>query len=80
MANLELLRKRIRDSGMTVTSVTKKAGICRETFYNRLQGRGEFRASEIHALSDVLKLSGKEIDVIFFKTEGELKSQKEEGV
>lgn len=67
MANVELLREKIRDSGMTVTSVTKKAGILRETLYNRLNGKGDFTASEIVSLSAALQLSKTERDKIFLE-------------
>lgn len=60
------LRKRIKDSGMTMVAVAKKTGILRETLYNRLNGKGEFNASEMMALSSVLGLSNDERDSIFF--------------
>lgn len=74
MVNIDLLEKRIRDSGMTMVTIAKKCGILRETLYNRLKGRGEFKASEILKLSEVLRLSVKERDSIFFAPISELKS------
>lgn len=65
MTDIELLKTRIIDSGMTVTSVCLKAGIKRETLYNRLNGKGEFTASEIVALSQVLRLTRVDRDKIF---------------
>lgn len=67
MANMELLREKIRDSGMTVTAISRKSGILRETLYNRMNGKGEFTASEIVALTDVLNLTRSERDEIFLK-------------
>jgi predicted transcriptional regulator len=60
-----LLKKVIKDKGMTVTSVAKKVGITRETLYNRMDS-GDFRASEIVAITNVLSLTKKERDDIFF--------------
>ena len=55
MANVELLKKKISDSGMTVSAIADKSGILRETLY----------ASEIVALTNVLRLTRKERDDIF---------------
>lgn len=52
---------------MTVKAVAEKSGILRETLYNRLKGVGEFTASEIVSLSNVLNLSQTERDDIFLK-------------
>ena len=74
MTDIEALKKCINDSGMTVTSVAEKAGILRETFYNRLK-TGDFKLSEICALSRVLNLKKEERDKIFFTEDSELYSQ-----
>lgn len=65
MADIELLREKINDSGMTIKAISEKSGILRETFYNRLKGNGEFTASEIISLTKVLHLTKKERDEIF---------------
>lgn len=65
MADVSLLRSRIKDSGMTMMAISKKSGILRETLYNRLNGVGDFTASEIVSLTEVLNLSRKERDEIF---------------
>lgn len=66
MTNYELLREKIRDSGMTIVAISNKAGILRETLYNRLNGKGDFTASEMMSLAKVLNLSNEERDAIFF--------------
>lgn len=71
MVNIDLLKFRIEDSGMTMVSLSKKSGITRETLYNRLNGIGEFTASEIVGLSNALKISKKDRDDIFFGNEVE---------
>lgn len=72
-----LLKKVIKDKGMTVTSVAKKVGITRETLYNRMDS-GDFRASEIVAITNVLSLTKKERDDIFFTQWSELHSTNSE--
>ena len=67
MPNIELLKEKISDSGLTVKAISEKSGIDRVTFYNRLKGIGEFTASEIVGLSDTLRLSKAERDEIFLK-------------
>lgn len=66
MTDLELLKHRIDESGMTMVAISQKTGILRETLYNRLNGKGEFTASEIVSLSKVLNLSTAERSEIFF--------------
>lgn len=70
MTDNDLLREKIDESGMTITSVAKKSGIKRNTFYNRLKGIGEFTASEIVNLSNVLHLTKPERDKIFLSSNG----------
>ena len=65
MTNVELLKSMIAESGMTVTAIAKKSGIERATLYNRLKGIGEFTASEIVNLSNVLRLTKSDRDKIF---------------
>jgi len=66
MSDLSLLKERIDDSGMTMVAVAKKAGIRRATLYNRLNGKGEFTASEIMGLMNTLNLSKPDREKIFF--------------
>ena len=67
MPNIEMLRSKMSESGMTVKAIAEKSGILRETLYNRLKGSGEFTASEIVALSNALHLSTDERDEIFLE-------------
>lgn len=66
MPNIDLLKETIDESGMTMVAISNKSGITRETLYNRLNGIGEFTASEIVGLTKALKLSLEERDSIFF--------------
>lgn len=78
MTDVDALRKRINDSGMTIVYVAEKSGILRETLYNRMK-TGDFKLSEIRALSRVLSLTKDERDNIFFANDCELNSQNEKG-
>lgn len=64
MTDINALRKCIENRGMSMTFVAEKSGILRETLYNRLK-TGDFKISEISALSSVLSLSKDERDEIF---------------
>lgn len=66
MPNIDFLRQKMDDSGMTVVAIAEKSGILRETLYNRLNGRGDFTASEIVGLTKALNLTKPERDKIFF--------------
>ena len=46
MTNVVALKKRMDETGMTITSIAEKSGILRETLYNRLK-TGDFKMSEI---------------------------------
>ena len=66
MADMKMLRDIIESSGMTMVAVSNKAGISRETLYNRLNSKGDFKISEIEGLTKALNLTKKERDMIFF--------------
>lgn len=76
MVDMETLARKIKDSGMSFKSVAQKSGMLRETLYNRINGVGEFKASEISALQATLHLTTSERDDIFFKKNSELNSTK----
>lgn len=71
MTDFGLLKRRINESGMTMVAIARKTGFSRETLYNRLNGKGEFSASEMVSLSKVLNLSAFDRDAIFFAEEVE---------
>lgn len=66
MPDIVLLKEKINETGMTMVSISAKSGITRETLYNRLNGKGEFLASEISGLTKALNLTRSERDKIFF--------------
>ena len=73
MVDTNALKERISESGMSVVSISKKSGMLRETFYNRMK-TGDFKLSEMCALTKALNLSRSERDAIFFAKESELNS------
>ena len=79
MVDFEKLKSKMKNSGMTITSIARQSNTSRETLYNRLKGVGEFTASEIDSLTKTLRLTRKERDEIFFNSKSELNSQNEKG-
>jgi predicted transcriptional regulator len=71
MVDMEALKHEIEASGMSMVFIAKKSGILRATLYNRLDGVGEFTASEIDGLAKTLRFSTKKRDEIFFNSKRE---------
>lgn len=69
-----MLGDAISKSGITITAISKKLGITREGFYKKLNNETEFKASEISAVQQILHLTNKKRDEIFFAKKVELKS------
>ena len=65
MVNIELLKDKIEDRGISIVKLSEKSGIDRATLYNRFNGKGEFTASEIVGITDALRLTRNERDSIF---------------
>lgn len=65
MTNTGMLEQRIRESGMKRCVIAERCGINQRTLRNKIQGKSEFTATEIVALSRILSLSGKVRDEIF---------------
>ena len=66
MTDSEALSKAIENSGLKLTFIANKLELSREGFYKKLNNQTEFKASEIVKLQDILNLSNKESDKIFF--------------
>ena len=76
MTDSKRLSDEIINSGITITAIAKKIGITREGFYKKLNNETEFKASEISLLQDILRLTNKKRDEIFFAKEVERNSTK----
>ena len=68
MIDMNALKEAIDDSGITMTALSTKLGVSRETLRNKLMGKTEFTVSEIQGLTDTLHLTVGQRNAIFFKT------------
>ena len=66
MNGMELLEKKIKDSGLKKGYISDKLGIDRSAFRKKLDGKTEFTASEAGILVDLLKLTAEEVRLIFY--------------
>ena len=67
MTNKELLEKAIKDSGLKKSFIAEKIGLTPAGFYNCLNNRAEFKASQISILCDLLGIEDlKDKEAIFF--------------
>ena len=66
MMNLEYLNDRISISCIPITVIAEKLGVSRQTLYNKMQGKREFKTSEVAKLCDILRLSTEEKRLVFF--------------
>ncbi len=66
MPDLHELNRIITDSGINRMVLSKKAKMSRATLYKKLNGKSEFKASEIANMSKVLHLSTEQIERVFF--------------
>lgn len=67
MVDLERLKSIVDDSGMTLDAIGRKSGMKPYTITRRLNGDGEFTASEIVGLSKALRLKKSERNEIFLR-------------
>lgn len=66
MTNTQLLKDKIRESGVSITFLAEKCGISRNYLYQKMDGAVEFNQSEIKTFQDVLHLTQRERNAIFF--------------
>lgn len=64
--NLDLLKAKIDEIGISITAIAEKMSLSRQSFYLKLNGLREFKASEMNKLSDILRLTNDERAFIFF--------------
>lgn len=64
--NSMLLTFKVDNSCFTKSEIAEKLGLTRQSFYNKLNGKREFKVSEIQMLAQVLNLSEVEKNNIFF--------------
>ena len=67
MVNIRKLRGRMAENGINVERLAKAANIDKSTLWRRLKGDGkDFTIEEASAISKELKLSGDDVNAIFF--------------
>lgn len=67
MVNVNKLRGKIVENGLSVEEIADKIGIDRSTFYRRLNSGGEnFLIKEVDAIAKILNLTSNEAATIFF--------------
>lgn len=64
--DLILLNSKIDEIKIPITTIAEKMGISRQTFYLKMSGQREFKASEIEKICDILRLTDEEKSSIFF--------------
>jgi len=70
VTNSEALKEEIQKNGLTCKEFADLLGITRQGLYNKLNNKRDFRQSEISRCIEILHLSKKQIDEIFFNHEG----------
>lgn len=63
--NVELLKEKVRDSGMKVEPLARAVGLSREGFYKKLDRGTEWKPSQILVLCEYLRLSEEDRQQIF---------------
>lgn len=74
MTNRTALENKVKESGYRLDYICEKLGITRQAWLNKLKNINEFKQSEIAKLSELLKLTHDEINLIFFDFGHDLKS------
>ena len=64
--DLMLLNSKIDEIKIPITTIAEKIGISSQTFYLKMSGQREFKASEIEKICDILRLTDDEKSSIFF--------------
>jgi DNA-binding phage protein len=65
MINIEALKECINDSGMTVVAFCDKAGLKKQTFYNRLKNTDNFTVAEVDGMANALRMNARQKKRIF---------------
>lgn len=67
MVNVNKLKAKFMENGLNVDAMAQKLGVDKATLYRRLSNNGEsFTIGEADAISAELKLTGEEVNAIFF--------------
>lgn len=72
----ELLRFRIKSSGVTMSEIAHKMGYSRQHLHSKMTGKADFKATEIRRLASLINLSKNDIINIFFAVNVDSREQK----
>lgn len=64
--NLEYLNDRIVLSRIPITAIAEQMGLSRQSLYLKMQGKREFKISEVTKLCEILRLTDSEKKLVFF--------------
>lgn len=64
--NYPEFRAAIARAGITNRELAAKLGLSEQAFYNKMNGRAEFKNSEIKHIANALALSMRSVNTIFF--------------
>lgn len=69
MTDTALLKQKIEESGYKLKFIAQRLELTYQGFLKKINNESEFKASEISVLAELLRLSDKERDNIFFCTQ-----------
>lgn len=69
--NLVYLNGRIALSKVPITAIAEKMGLSRQSLYLKMQGKRDFKISEVNKICKILRLTDEEKQLIFFAGEGD---------
>ena len=66
MTNVELLKEKIAQSGLKISFISESCGLSKQGFYNKMNGKTEFKQSEIATMKKILNLTNEDAEELFF--------------
>lgn len=67
--NLAYLNNRIAVSRVPITAIAEGMGLSRQSLYNKMNGKRDFKISEVNRICEILRLTDEEKNNIFFEDE-----------
>ncbi len=64
--NLEYLNDRIKLSRIPISAIAEGIGLSRQSLYQKMNGKREFKSSEVNKICEMLRLTNEEKMLVFF--------------
>lgn len=80
MTDTALLREAVTRSGLKYKKIAESLGLTTYGLQKKIENKTEFKASEILLLSELLNLTERERNAIFFAKKSDYKSHSEEDI